>query len=446
VAVAGLVKSSPRLQVHRRSNAQHAYKTNHEQCDLELHATQTMRHLPFLQELARHSEESREWTSLALAYRALTLIDVVRDEGSNQNVRDSIASLLFDARQTATDSGIAAPVVAVGELLHDEPRRDQSWDSLSQALLDLAEALRRLSRFELALDASRTALQLSAANDHVAWRAHRDCGHAERMIGRFDSAISHYSVCIQIGRTIRTPEPVFWGRRGIVSVIVERGNLPRAERFARRLVNWVCRYERPALEAVARNGFAIVLGLRGKFRESLEQFEVALPLASGIERDRILCNIAVAHLYLGEPERARNLHFALITHPDSYTAWRARVNLIDVYLTLGETDNAEAECRYLEACSLPPELEIDFRMSYGRAMVALGNRDSAARCFTRAAELSHRFGYGRYLIEADRQIEMLSEARPAMPIGSVAGIGAAVWPSELPFGNQLSRLPGECSS
>jgi hypothetical protein len=74
-------------------------------------------------------------------------------------------------------------------------------------------------------------------------------------------------------------------------------------------------------------------------------------------------------------------------------------------------------------------------------MGVLGNLQDAVRCFGRAAELSHRFGFGRYVIEADRQIEAMGQAGAGVTDRLVADAQISVLPPGLAAANQRSFVP-----
>lgn len=368
-----------------------------------------MQHLSFVQHLAGVDEDSADWTTLGLLFRALMLIDA-RANGDVRGSATAASRLVMDARAAYDGDPIIERVIAVAELLTCT-EQDRSSTQVSSELLALAALLRRRCLYEIARDVARSALRQAPINSDDEWIAHREWGCAEWSLGNLELAADHYNACIEIGQQRRRSEAVFWGHNGQCLLVMERGNLPQAEKLYRRLSDWGRRIGRADIESHARHGLGITLALRGRLHEGLEHLELALPASTPTERNRVLSNIAYMRLQLGEHDRARDMFLEIARVAcDLYESNAAHVNLIEVYAAAGNREAVDTHRRYLEDQRLASPLAVDLQMTLGRAYLKLGDRASAAPCFRLASALAQRAGLGRSIIEADQELERVAEA------------------------------------
>jgi len=371
-----------------------------------------MHRMSFIRQIAETPENSLQWHALTLTYRALALVDLLSMEAKHVDT-SSTAALRDDARSLGDEDAIVSRVAIIAALLHT--RRNDCWSEVTITLLELGELFQRSCLSGLALEVSLLALRVSAHDDALAWRAHRVAGWAQRSLGQFDEAAIHYAACIEMGQRLDSVESVFWGRNGFCLLAQDRGNLPRSEALFQRLITWTRKSNRPDLEAHARHGLGITLGLRGRLSDSLQQFEAALRTSTlSIDWGRILGNIGYTYAQLGKLEWARDVFLGLIASAsEPYETFIAHINLIEVYAASGQRDEIEPIRRYLEVQPLPAAMSVDFQMTLGRAYAKLGDVVRARRCFERAEALAHRVGIGRGIIEADDALANLPHASRA---------------------------------
>jgi tetratricopeptide (TPR) repeat protein len=316
--------------------------------------------------------------------------------------------LADDPANTETDA-LSLSIRGLARVLGDLRSGATRDDGVATAILALGDEIRNRCFFELSLDCSLTGLRWAQRGSGLDWLAHRGCAWSHRLLGNFDEAKRHYVACIRIGRETNDLEPIFWGRSGLTLVAQNRGNLPKAETMGERLAVWAARQGRADLSSHARNALGVTIGLRGRLRESLTQFELALPDATGEQRLRVLINAGVNHLKLGNLETARDVFLTVSRcESDLLIPLVADMNLIEVYAKLGQPDQIVLLRQRLEANSLPIELHVDFRLTLGQSYRILGDRAQAEACFRYAATLARQGGIGRGVIEAEDQLDRLA--------------------------------------
>lgn len=370
-----------------------------------------VRHLVFFQTLAATPENSPDWVGLSLVFRALVLIDLWLDGADCDANDDGVAALRADSLAAVGDDPLIQHSHKLAAILAEGRDRARDLDDLADALLALGDELMLECRYDLASDVAHVALRLSAANDSVAWRAHRACGSAKRFLGKPDEATPHYDACIEIGERLESAEAIYWGRVGLCLIVQTRGNLPQAERLCRKLTQWTRDLPRADLEAHALHVLAITLGLRGRLHEAIECLERAVPAIPSSDRSRAIVNVGYMRLQTGDYSGARDIFLTLTREAtDAYAISVAQVNLIEIYGALGDRAQVDTHRELLGARRLPPMLAVDFEMTLGRAYRKLGDSAAAYPCFDRAAALAHRAGMGLEVIAADHELEQLSQS------------------------------------
>src|SRR5262249_5673120 len=155
---------------------------------------------------------------------------------------------------------------------------------------------------------------------------------------------AHYQECLEIGELLGDPDACFRGLKGLVVTARTRGNLPRAESDAMRLVAWALRLQRADFESAARHDLAVIFGLQGRHRESIAEFEEALCLHDGEYRERITMDLAFARAQVGELEQARLTFMSVVeSSTDHGNVLLARVNLIQIYGAYGDRRSIDAQ-------------------------------------------------------------------------------------------------------
>lgn len=370
-----------------------------------------VRHLAFFQTLAATPENSPDWLGLSLVFRALVLIDLWLDGADCDANDDGVAALRADSLAGVGDDPLIQHSHKLAAILAEGSDRTRDLDDLAGAILALGDELMLQCRYDLASDVAHVALRLSAANDSVAWRAHRACGYAQRFLGTPDEAIPHYDACIEIGERLESVEAIYWGRVGLCLVARTRGDLPRAERLCRELGHWARELPRPDLEAHVLHTLAVTLGLRGRLHEAIECLERAIPAIPNSDRSRAIGNLGYMRLQTGDYAGARDLFLTQTCDAtDAYQVLVAHVNLIEIYGALGDRAQVDAHRSFVASRRLPPMLAVDFEMTLGRAYRTLGDSAAASPCFERAASLAHQAGMGLEIIAADRELEQLSRS------------------------------------
>jgi hypothetical protein len=170
-----------------------------------------LRHSVLIEALALPTTDRVAWAALANAYRALRLIDHWATGARVAEVRDAVTSLNASIPDRASDTIHAG--AQAGK--HD----------VAVALFEWCCALSWNSEYRLAAHIAHTALELSAGDHSMEWRAHTECAYAARLGGSLAEAEAHYEACIEIGTRTECPDAVYRGRLGRGRVACARGNL-----------------------------------------------------------------------------------------------------------------------------------------------------------------------------------------------------------------------------
>src|SRR5262249_44090964 len=129
---------------------------------------------------------------------------------------------------------------------------------VAASLLRLGDLFVARCQFDLALIVAEAALENSGTSLQTQWRAPGACGWAIRMLGGFDRAEIHYHQCVEIGELLDDPDACFRGLKGLAVTARTRGNLPKAEADAARLVAWAMKLGRVDFESPARHDLAVI--------------------------------------------------------------------------------------------------------------------------------------------------------------------------------------------
>lgn len=365
-----------------------------------------LRHQPFLRRLAKTREQSAEWRLFAVTLRVLHRIDAWAED--DRAADPTIEKELFEDVESLGDGAIARVLASGIALIANVSPRDEHRASMAGSLLKLDEALRFQCWYDLSLDVAQTAMEFASQNDRLLWRSHVECAFAHRVLGDFVLSQAQYECCLQIAERLGDAEAVYRGRAGLTRIARERGNLPLAEELASDLVSWTAQQGDGELESQARQGLAVTLGLRGKYEDARQELERALILSSPEWRHRVLNDLAFVWAQTGDLERARDAFVDLAaTNPERHCALMARVNLIQVFGSLGDAAAVDEQGDLLDDEVLPDALAVDFHMTLGTAYVALGRHDAALSRYERARVLAEQVGTGQTIIEADKQIDRL---------------------------------------
>ena len=126
-----------------------------------------------------------------------------------------------------------------------------------------------------------------------------------------------------------------------------------------------------------------------------------------------MSNIAGDFVSLGVFSAARDAYLVLtVTAQEQYTRWVATMNLLDLSVRTGSEVLFEQHQRQLAGEILPPQLKASYHLTLGEGLHRFGHLDSARMYLESAIELSHKFGFGQYLIIAEERLAGLQVPAP----------------------------------
>src|SRR5262249_55292040 len=160
------------------------------------------------------------------AYRVLLLLDGRGVAAPDDEPAADPTDLIESIRGSFADAATRSHLERLADLCSKPRMSPEESSTIGAALLHLGETLPLECYFDLAVDVASTALDRSGNDRDGRWRAHRDCGSALRMLGRYDEAESHYEACVEVGDDAAGDEAVFRGRMGLAMIARCRGNLP----------------------------------------------------------------------------------------------------------------------------------------------------------------------------------------------------------------------------
>ena len=414
------------------------------------------RHHAFLRLLAGGDPESREWLCARAGLLVLRYVDAwssgewlpVQLLAERAAVADAIVEIprgdqmrgLLSAilDRTSTDWAIAAN----GEPFPHPP----SVARVAAPLLAYAHALQFSSDWALASQVYLTvwnacgphAVHAQAPGDlESATVAALRLGACYRMLGEVEQANAAYEAAVALAKHTGDLRTVFLARLGLAKLVQDRGNLPLADSCIASVVSEATTAQLLDIRACAFHERAVVAYHRGQYRNAIEWgFESWAIERDARERQRVLCDLAVALLAAGHRDVSRAAHQMLADDAsEPLTRWAALLNLIDI----STLDRDEAEYqrvrRALRSVSLPPRFAANYHYYVGIAEFTFGRALRATTELERAVSLAEEHRFGELLIKAESALLMVRNGQKAP-----ASVPAAPLPPE--FGYISDALHG----
>jgi tetratricopeptide (TPR) repeat protein len=216
-------------------------------------------------------------------------------------------------------------------------------------------------------------------------------------LGDNEMSAERYRQLTRLGRKLREPELVARGLHGEAQVRMSAGNLPEAERLAKRALPLAS--ASPRIGAQATLKLAIINAVRGNFDVALDYAWRSYKLAKKFEMDRrtVLANLAQILYDAGHPAASR----AAATH-----LLRSKVGHMQVFAVLGTYARASAalddaaavdwcSSRVLELAKPPSFTQpvADALLECSFALEEVGRTGKANRLRKRAHAIAVRHGY-----------------------------------------------------
>lgn len=369
-------------------------------------ANETLRHLPFFEDVATHDEHESAWKAATAGLVTLRLVDKWIEEGAQAVVAESwnLRSVLGAIGQM--DEGLPTRAI-LGSVVTamQAAKKAAAVHDVMPRVLAYGRALEFEAKWKLAVDVYDTVIAHTHPIEEcdIAITAHLQRGFCLRMLGEFEQAQTAYATAGSVAERTRDMVGVLRARIGDAKIAVARGNLPYAESVLDETIASALAHGATAVRSRALHDRAMVAGMRGNYELSIQlAYEALADSDSASERDRILSDIGTAFHYLGIRSAARDAFLVLsATAQEQYMRWMASIALMTIAAEDGVEPVFEQLRRSLAALPLPPDLETEYYIHLGKAHRELGRDDLSNIALGKAIQLAEHFGFNALLFEAE---------------------------------------------
>ena len=372
-------------------------------------------HEPFLTRAAEIDVRDTSSNGLG-AFLAMRLIDQFSVEAASQTADAAVsyqisATLEFLRDLQPPDSEVTSlkEIVRVAQVAHETGNRR----ILFAPLLAFAFWLEEELRLEEALDVLDTAARLSdGRDDDDEVRLLLQRARVLRLIGKFESARDDYAEAGRAAIKLTDSHSVLLSRIGSGVVSWKLGNLPKAERTLRDVVDDARHVSDKDAEARALHDLAGVLYASGRTKEAIPPAFRAYQLyGRPLHRARALSDTGLLLKELGLYSAATRA-FSIVLTGDLSREVRMRnlIQLLDLSALVADRLSFERWRREIaDHCgSLPAEDQVDYEMKLGAGLFRFGHRAQGERRIQKAIALAERHRLGQRLFKAE---ELLSDIR-----------------------------------
>jgi len=378
----------------------------------------SLRHLPFFEEVATHEEHQAEWRAATAGLVTLRLVDAWIEEGPRVVVPDSwnVRAVLKAIDQMDEGSTIPSILRSVVSAMANGAAGMGSHDVMTP-LMAYARALEYDAQWILASDVYETVIAHThpVEESDSAVMAHLRHAVSLRVLGEFQQAQEAYDTAGAIAQNANDMIGVLRARIGGAKIAVARGNLPHAETVLDEAIATASELGIASVHSLALHDRAMVAGLRGRHDLAIElAYEAMRESATPADRDRILSDIGTAFHMLGLRSVARDAFLVLsATAQEQYMRWVAMLSLMSIAAEDGSDVIFDQLKRQIQPGRLPPKLEAEYYMRLGRAYRELRHGDLEQIALSKAVELAEHYGYSGLLFEAEAALHSPDETAAA---------------------------------
>ena len=379
---------------------------------------QTLRHLPFFEEVAAHEEHEGAWRAATAGLVTLRLVDQWIEEGADVAASDawSVRAVLNAIDQMDEGSPVPSILKSVVAAMHHSASADVH--DVMPRLMAYGRTLEYEAKWTLAVDVYDAVIAHThpIEESESATAAHLRRGICLRTLGSFQQATEAFAAAGTIAGQAGDMMGVLRARIGDAKIAVARGNLPRAEALLDETISQAGELQISMVQSEALHDRAVVAGLRGRHDLAVElAYEALRDCSSQIDRDRILNDLGTAFHMLGLRSVARDAFLVLsATAQEQYMRWAATLSLMAIAAEDGSQPMFDQYRVQLKASELPPKLQTEYYVRLGRAYHQLAHEDLGQIALAKAIQLGEHYGYFGLLFEAEDAISA-SSAHPALP-------------------------------
>lgn len=381
-----------------------------------------LRHKAFFDELDRlgkrsglwHPTSPSEWHIASAGLLLLRVLDRIQQDAQPRETAPSLGSIRdilehvarTDAlRQCLIEACSAIAPVVSGDAL---PRQ-----TLARALHGCAHGLAQRGQFAMAVDMATAALELdrNERDADLVWRLYRTRGSALRMLGDFEGANADYLTALDVAQSDHLIEGIACARYGLLILIDKRGNLPRAEREARTMIEELESIGRPDLASMGYIVLGDVLQQLGRHEEQFRAMSraAAVPYAGiGTETE---ANVAQALFCLGRLEEAQMRYRSALANLHGYSAWICTLNLLEIAAMRHDRSEFQRLRGALETLPLPAQAQIWFALESGRGFATFGESDLAEHWLRVALQRAEEYPFGRTRFQCEEALSAFQRER-----------------------------------
>jgi tetratricopeptide (TPR) repeat protein len=241
--------------------------------------------------------------------------------------------------------------------------------------------------------------------------------YCRRMLSDLDRAAAAYSTASAVAHAAGDLIGVLRGRLGDAKIAIARGNMPRAETILQETIERAQGSSLDSVRSRALHDRAYVAGLTGNHERAVQFAYDALACSPpGLDRDRILGDIATGLRHLGLHDAARDSYLVLaMTAQEQYLRWLAELNLMELAASQHIELQFDKYRRDLESADLAPFLRVTYLLHVGRGYHSLGKSETGIPYLERAIEMASEYKLNQLLFECESALTDARKrsARPA---------------------------------
>jgi len=367
---------------------------------------QTLRHLPFFEEVAIHEEHESAYRAATAGLVTLRLVDAWVEERTDVEIGKTQSAVAVLEAIDLMDAGSPIPSILRSVVAALKSSKETDVHDVMPRLMAYGRALEYEAEWRLAADVYETVISHAhpVHESDTAVMAHIQYAVSERMMGNFHQAQEAYATAGAIADRAGDMMGVLRARIGDAKIAVARGNLPQAEAVLDATIMRASELGIATIHSMALHDRAMVAGLRGKHDLAIElAYEALGESTNSPDRDRILNDIGTAFHMLGLRDVARDAFLVLsATAQEQYMRWVATLSLMGIAAEEGLEPMFEQLRHGLRPRELPPDLETEYYLRLGKAYRELDHDDLGQVALAKAIELAEHYGYFGLLFEAER--------------------------------------------